>query len=346
MSQPRQLRIGIIGCGVIANSHIRALRACRKVSLVAMCDQNAETAGRVARDYGIGRVYTCSSEFFAAEDLDAVHITTPPHTHSSLCHEAIEAGCHVLVEKPVALTTSELEELISASQARSLKMCGVHNGLFQPVFVQARRLVERGKIGRIRAIHITDCIPADLDMLTHRDHWCHVLPGGVFGEMLAHPLYLAHAFLPQLEVAGVLSAKLGAVDWIPKDELRVHLRTESAVVTLGLSVNGRAWEKTIDIVGTAGNIRLDRMSGVLELHRPARTWNWVSHASRNATHCLDWLSQTAAITLRAVLGRHETGHRVLIRRFIDSIRQDGELPVTTNELREVTRLYEMVTAGI
>lgn len=346
MSQPRQLRVGIVGCGVIASSHIRALRACRGVSLVAVCDQDAVTAARVAHDFGIGRVYTHSSELFAAEHLDAVHITTPPHTHSRLCYDAIEAGCHVLVEKPVSLTTSELDGLLSASEERSLKLCGVHNGLFQPILVQARRLVERGKIGTIRAIHITDCIPADLDLLAHRDHWCHVLPGGVFGEMLPHPLYTANAFLPHLEVVSVHSAKVGAVDWIRRDELRVLLRTESAVVTLGSSVNGTVWEKTIDILGTAGSIRLDRMSGILELHQPACAWNRVSHASRNATHCLDWLSQTAAIALRAVLGQYENGHDVLIRRFINSVRQDGELPVTTNELREVTRLYETVTAAI
>ncbi len=346
MSQPRHLRIGIVGCGVVATGHIRALRACKGVSLVAVCDQDIETAARVARDYGISRVYAHRSELFAAEQLDAVHITTPPHTHSRLCHEAIDAGCHVLVEKPVSLTTSELDGLLSASQERSLKLCGVHNGLFQPVFVRARQLVERGKIGSIRAIHITDCVPADLDMLRHRNHWCHALPGGIFGEMLAHPLYLANAFLPHLEVANVHSAKLGSVDWILKDELRVLLRTESAVVTLELSVNGMAWEKTIDIVGTAGNIRLDRTSGILELHQPARTWNRASHASRNATHCLDWLSQTAAMSLRAVLGRYDTGHRALVRRFVDSVRQDCELPVTTNELREVTLLYEMVTTAI
>ena len=346
MSQPRELRIGIVGCGVIATSHIRALRACRGVLLVAVCDQDTETAARVARDRGIGRIYAHSSELFAAEHLDVVHITTPPLTHSRLCHEALDAGCHVLVEKPVSLTTTELEGLISAARARSLQLCGVHNGLFQPIVVQARQIVERGKIGSIRAIHITDRIPADLDMLTHRDHWCHVLPGGVFGEMLAHPLYLANAFLPHLEVVSVHGVKLGAVRWIQRDELRVLLRTESAVVTLELSVNGMAWEKTIDIVGTAGSIRLDRMSGTIELHRPARTWNRASHTSRNATHCLDWLSQTAAMALRTVLGQYDNGHGVLVRRFIDSVRQDGELPVTTNELREVTRLYETVTTAI
>lgn len=99
--KPREaLRVGLVGCGEIADVHIPAILKLEHVELVAVCDLDEDLARKVARRYSVGSYYTDLSELLLKGQLDLVDITTPPRTHLALSIKAMEAGCHVLVEKP------------------------------------------------------------------------------------------------------------------------------------------------------------------------------------------------------------------------------------------------------
>lgn len=224
-----QLRVGVVGCGQIAQSHhLPSLCSLRNVDVVAVCDKDERVAEVVARRFRIRGSYTDFSRMLGAENLDIVDVCTTPESHAPLSILAMEGGCHVLVEKPMAVSIKEANEMISTSIKNRMSLGVVHNILFSPVIMKAKTLVQKGIIG--------DVIGVDIKFPTHKgsrylskDHWCHKLPGGIHTEILAHPIYLAQEFLGDLELAGVYASKLSKYEWLTLDELRIILKVKKAL---------------------------------------------------------------------------------------------------------------------
>src|ERR1700679_2848727 len=104
------LRVGIVGCGKIADGHADVLRYLEGAGLGAVCDREPLLAEQLAVRYGIPGWYGDFAEMLTKERLDVVHITTPPGVHLALTRQAVAAGCHVFLEKPLALTATESRE--------------------------------------------------------------------------------------------------------------------------------------------------------------------------------------------------------------------------------------------
>jgi len=351
MDTERPLRVGIVGCGAAALGrwgHIPALKKIRAANLAAVCNLNENLAKKVAESYHIDSYYADLSEMLKNGKLDIVDICTSPKTHAPLSFTAMQAGCHVLVEKPIALSPKEADEMIRASKESKVKLCVVHNNLFYPTVMKARSMVSHGVIGDLTGISITYSWPKDRAEFTNKDHWYHKLPGGVFGEMLPHTIYLAVAFLGNLEPVAVYAKRLSNYEWVTADELGVILEGEKGIGTITASCN---WPKDgkdyalFDVFGTKRNLHIDLYNAVL-------TEYGVSGGSRSA-RVLDNLSQSyqqwaciASATFNTVLGRHHTGHRTLIEKFIESVLNDTAPPVTGEEGREVVRVLEKIAAQI
>jgi len=345
MKANKSLRVGLVGCGGAAQWHMSSLLKIKNVELVAICDKNEDLARRVARRFNIGRYYSDFNRMLLKEKVDVVDICTPPQTHLALSAQAMEAGCHVLVEKPMALSLKEADEMAEAAKVNQVELCVVHSELFLPVVMRARSMVGEKVIGDLVGISITDSIPRDNDMLLNREHWCHKLPGGIFGEMLSHPLYLATAFLGRLEPIAVHSRKLSSYDWLVADELRVILEGENGMATITESVN---WPKDImilDIFGTKMSLHVDLWGAVMTKYAVASRGRF-SRGLENLQLGFQRLGGTASTAFSVISGRFHGGHHILIKKFINSLRSGTELPVTVEEAREVVRLYEAITAQI
>ena len=139
---------GLIGCGSIAGVHARSIAACEGVSLVGVADAFPESARRFAEMYGC-RAFENVDALLASPDVDAVCILTPSGLHAPQAMLAMRAGKHVLIEKPVALTVRQADEVI-AEAAR----CGVRAGVvsqhrFSPALVALKEAADAGRLGRI-----------------------------------------------------------------------------------------------------------------------------------------------------------------------------------------------------
>ena len=106
-----KFRVGVIGAGSIAQSHLAAYSANEGVELIAVADMNLERAQAVAQKHGARRAYADPHELLADPEIDGVSICTWNNSHASWAIAAVEAGKHVLVEKPIARTLAEAEEL-------------------------------------------------------------------------------------------------------------------------------------------------------------------------------------------------------------------------------------------
>lgn len=346
MSAKESLRVGIIGCGeVVQSQHIPSLLRIKDAEITLVCDRDEDLAKRVAQRFNIDKYYTDFSEMLEKEELDMVDICTSPKSHAALSIQAMGAGCHVLVEKPMALSLKEADDMVRASKGNKGKLCVVHNMLFEPVVMKARGMVSEGSIGDLTGIDIKFSREKDDDWITNKDHWSHKLLGGMFGEMLPHPIYIAQAFLGNLEPLSVHTRKLSSYNWVVADELRVILESEKGMATITSSCNWPKDKAIVDIFGTKMNLRIDLWNSVMTTYgvgghaRPSR-------GLQNLNQSFSILASTIFTTLNVILGKFHRGHHTLIRSFIESIQNDTESPVTAEEGREVVRVWEAITSVI
>jgi predicted dehydrogenase len=345
MSQ-KPLRVGIVGCGAITQQwHLSAFRQSKNVEIAALCDVKEDLARSVAQKFHVQRYYADFAEILKREELNLVDICTPPRTHPTLSIQAMEAGHHVLVEKPMALTCGEADEMIRASERNGVKLCVAHNKLFQPVIRKAVSLIREGIIGDLTGVDLRDGRPRDSHGFMNKEHWYHKLPGGVFSEDLPHPLYLATALLGHLEPVAIYTRKLSSYDWVVADEARIILEGEKGTATITASCNWPKVAATVDIFGTRRNLHVDLHSSVLTRYG-AGGGSPLWRALDNLSQGYQQVACTASSAINTVLGRRHSGHCVLIGKLIKAIQEDTPPPVTGEEGREVVRLLEKITSQI
>jgi len=153
------LKLAIIGCGRISYKHIQAAVDNQdRVKLVAVCDVIMENAQSRAEQYGEGikkqdktHVYKDYREMIEQEDIDIISICTESGYHAEQAIYCMKKGKHVIVEKPMALSTSDAQEMIDTSKRYSVKLCVSHQNRFNPAIQRLRKALEEGRFGRIFA---------------------------------------------------------------------------------------------------------------------------------------------------------------------------------------------------
>jgi UDP-N-acetylglucosamine 3-dehydrogenase len=145
----KKLKIGVIGCGSIAqHRHLPEYQVNSNVELVAVCDINQERAIEVAEKYGV-LSYTDYNELLKSGEVDAVSVCTPNYLHAPITIAALEAGLHVLCEKPMATSKEEAEAMIAAAEKSGKTLMIGHNQRFVPSHQKARELIANGEAGKI-----------------------------------------------------------------------------------------------------------------------------------------------------------------------------------------------------
>ncbi|KAA9005410.1 Gfo/Idh/MocA family oxidoreductase [Paenibacillus spiritus] len=146
------LRIGIIGCGGIANGkHMPALKAIKEAQMVAFCDIVPERAEKAKSQFGDenAAVYTDYRELLADGSIDVVHVCTPNISHAEISIAAMEAGKHVMCEKPMAKTTAEAQAMIDASKRTGRKLTIGYQNRFRADSQYLHTVCENGELGEI-----------------------------------------------------------------------------------------------------------------------------------------------------------------------------------------------------
>lgn len=148
MAEP--IGVGIIGAGEISLLHAAAYRALgERVRLAAVADIDKERARNLAKHFNIPAIYDDYQHLLADSNVRAVSICTPPFLHVQQSVEALEAGKHVLCEKPVAPNLAELDRIATAQDGSGLVFCGVFQSRFGQGARQVKALIERGRFGRL-----------------------------------------------------------------------------------------------------------------------------------------------------------------------------------------------------
>ena len=146
------IRVGVIGVGAMGRNHARVLHDLANVELAGMADQDAATAQQVGAATGT-RGYESYQELLERERPQAVVVAVPSDAHHRVVLDALAAGCHVLVEKPIAATVEQADELVrAASKAKKVLAVG-HIERYNPAVLELKRRLEEGQLGRVFQLH-------------------------------------------------------------------------------------------------------------------------------------------------------------------------------------------------
>ena len=277
-------RIGVVGVGWWATfNHIPTVQAGDDAIVAAICDLDRERL-RVAGDtFGIDRRYTDLGEMLAAEELDGVMVSTPHTAHARPAIAALEAGCHVLVEKPMATTAADGRAIAAAAKAAGKEVlvpCGLN---FTQYTQTAARLVRDGRIGTVR--HAVCQMGSALDdlfsgepMLETGDHlfrpppstWADPQKAGGYGwGQMSHSLaWLLH--VADLSIESVFCMDGKSPTGVDFYDAAVARATNGATVSLsGSSTVPKhvGMHTDIRIYGTEGCLFFDNERARLDLRR-------------------------------------------------------------------------------
>jgi UDP-N-acetylglucosamine 3-dehydrogenase len=132
------MNVGLIGCGGIAPSHLKVYKNLKDVNVVAVCDLNIEKAKHLASQYKVKNYYENYWDMIEKEELDLVDVCTPVSTHAKIICDISHTVPAILVEKPMALSVYECDEIIKIIEKYKTKLCVGHTQIFSPNIQKAK----------------------------------------------------------------------------------------------------------------------------------------------------------------------------------------------------------------
>jgi len=185
------LKVGIVGCGKIADSHAAQIRRIKGCEIVGVCDREPLMAQQLYKRFPIKQWFSSVSDLLEQSKPDVVHITTPPQSHFELASRCLEQGSHVYLEKPFTVWEDEARTLIAMAEKRGLKVTAGHDDQFSHVARRMRSLVRSGYLGG-PAVHMESYYCYEISksgyagaLLGDKQHWVRRLPGKLLQNIIS-----------------------------------------------------------------------------------------------------------------------------------------------------------------
>lgn len=270
MSDNEGLRVGFIGSGWTERIQIPAF-CLGGLTPQAIASGHVENARRVAEEQNLPEVYESWRELVASDSVDIVSIVTPTDTHAEMAIAALQAGKHVICEKPTALNTDEAESMLAASQAAPDQLAIIDHELrFHPQRRQMRRMIKDGFVGTVLSARMTRLGASRLDPLGAWNWWSDASRGGgMLGAVGSHLLDLARWMIGRVNtMTAQLNTGVLYRDDPDSDGQRpvtvddhAHMMLRFANGALGdITVSGitaGGYGMTVEVYGTRGALMLD-----------------------------------------------------------------------------------------
>jgi len=295
-----------------------------------LVDSDCRRAASLASRHAGAHVIASFEDAARLGPVDVAHVCTPRETHESLARQALQAGMHVLVEKPMTPTAGATAELLQLADSRGLLLCAAHQLLFQPGVLRARAALH--SIGPL--LHV-DAVACSAGADNHADHE----RDRVAADILAHPLSLLARILPE---------PLAEVDWRLQHPIAGEVWATASVgyvsVSVLVSMRGRPTRNTLRLIGGRGTIHVDLFHGfhVVEGGTVSRGRKVARPLMLSAATL-----RAAATNLVSRAFRREVaypGLRELVRRFYRAIERGNGPPISSRELLDVAATRDALIA--
>jgi len=355
------LRVGILGCGKIADQHVNAIVRIPGCEIVGVCDREELMAKQLQERYKIELCFSDVQGFLEKSRPDVVHITTPPQSHCELGVMCLEAGCHVYIEKPFSVNTEEAERLIKVAKDKSLKITAGHNAQFTHAARRMREIIAEGFLGG-SPIHIESYYCYDLSdrsyakaLLGDKNHWVRRLPGKLLQNVISHGISKIAEFLtgenPEVIAFGTTSLLLkniGEEDII--DELRVIIfdDNENCTAYFTFSSQMRPLLHQLRLFGPKNGLIVDNDHQTVIKIKGAKYKSYLDQFVPPIDFAKEYL-QNSFNNIRKFIRSDfhmDSGMRFLMESFYRSIVENAPLPIPYREIILTSRIMDKIFEGI
>ena len=343
----RALRAAVIGTGKISEEHLRFLAGEPGVELAAVCDLSPSLAKYAATRFKAAAAFSDSVQMLREARPDVVHVLTPPHTHWALVSDALNAGAHVVVEKPVAPTNAKFRELWKLAQDCGRQIVEDHNYRFNEPILAIEELVARGELGEVREVDVRMALPIRKAGGRYADenlpHPSHNLPAGVIHEFITHLCYLALRFLPpgdELRVAAAWS-KHGAEALFKYDDLDALVISGPVHARIRFTSHSGPDCFTVTVRGTRGWAETDLFQPHLRVVVPRKGGQQLSPLVNQLLNGVNLMGASVRGFRNKVMQKTPyEGLRTFLNRTYAALREDKEPPVSYHDMDRASRLVD------
>ncbi|RMF59387.1 MAG: gfo/Idh/MocA family oxidoreductase [Calditrichaeota bacterium] len=347
----RPVRVGVVGCGAIAEVHLGILSRIPNAQIIALADPAVDARERLAQKYRVPATFDTLSDMLQREKPEVVHILAPAQLHAKLAIEAMESGCHVLVEKPMALNAQEAKKMVAVARKKKVKLSVGHNHLFDRVMLQAREILARGELGRITYVESWYGVSLSSDAgnraLSYeaRDAWFYRMPGSLYQDFISHPISLLMDVMPEVRLTGCAAGYFRVVPYMQSDELRVLLKGDEVLGSLCVSLAASPRYQFMRIYGTKGSMTVDVLNKYVFVDRsPGFLPKTISRNLSNIRRGKTLLGAGLKNLFHFMMGKLSLfeGTERMIRLFYRSVLLDEPVPVSPEEGLQSMRLMDEI----
>jgi len=339
------MKVGLIGCGRVANIHMNAYKAINNVNVVAVSDTDINRAKAFAEPYRIDKVFSNYMDLFEVKDLDFVDVCTPTSTHESIVRDAAKSGLNVLMEKPMGRNSRECERMVEESRKHGTKLCVCHNQLFYPFVRHLKSIAdsEGFDLTSFRTFHKENFEFLKAHGLAH--DW-NLSPenGGILWEVGCHLAYLHLHFLKDIEEVYALGVRAKYQVW---DDFIVLLRTSSQRYgIMEISWVAQEPEMVYEVVASNGRrVQTFLPHGYL-IERTQKTLASAGDVARNFLSDERRLFTKWWKFAKDQVEKPQLGHIGLIRSYVESLEKNSASPVTGEDGRNAVKLLECIEQSL
>ena len=311
----------LAGAGDIAKKRVApALSSVDGSHIEAVCDLRMERGRALASSYGVEKVYTDYETALCDNEIDAVYIATPVYLHTGMAVQALKAGKHVLVEKPLGLTGDDAVSAVTAEADTGLACGCAYFRRLSPRYTMLKKMIGNGAFGRIvlvRMAYFSWFDPAKNDP----KYWRTVFSrsgGGPVSDMGTHMFDVLIGLLGLPETVAAMTSTLER-DWDVEDSAVMTMRMNGgALATASFHWNSKTWVHMFEIVGTESKV----------LWQPYDSGPVIATIGRDIQE-FD-------------MPNAENVHMPLVEDFVDAVREGRKPAVTFEEAAKTNRLMDAV----
>jgi predicted dehydrogenase/glycosyltransferase involved in cell wall biosynthesis len=314
------------------------------VEVAAVVDVLPGVAEQVAHRFGVGAWFTDHRQMLGQVKPQVVHVVTPPPTHFRLAMDALEAGAHVFVEKPVTVRYADLVELRHTAETCHRVLLEDHNYLFNRPVQRVLQLIESGHFGdvtHVEAMISVDILAPGSPFVAPRpgNPWVS-LPGGAITDFLPHLAYLAQAFVGPYRAVRTSWTKRDLASPLPSDEFRALVEAQKGTAELCFSAHTRPDVFWLRVYGT-------KMRATVNLFESRLTIDRLRPGPRALTPLLNGMGEALGVTRSAVSGVWRKvrkgpgpyeGLGELLRRAYSAWADETAAPISLDQIDQANRL--------
>ena len=252
------IKFAIIGCGRIAQRHAQHIK--NNGVLVAVCDIVKEKADALAREYDAKSYYTIQELLAAERDIDVVAICSPNGLHAEHSILSLKAGCNVLCEKPMAITSDDCDKMMTVAKESGKQLFAIKQNRFNPPVAAVKKILDEGRLGKIFSVQLTCFWNRNEDYYSNSWKGTKDLDGGTLYTQFSHFIDLLYWMFGDVKEVGSFIGNYAHKDIIEFEDSGVAIVNfeNDVIATINYSVNSykKNMEGSLTILGEKGTVKI------------------------------------------------------------------------------------------